>query len=73
MEQVWQIVMNKVREGKKAIATKDVQSSNGMLYKKSSVTVMEMKCSCSHGRSNIRVEDASGRSFWVSNEDILIS
>jgi|21_taG_2_1085346.scaffolds.fasta_scaffold02602_2 hypothetical protein len=64
--------MGKISEGKKAVATKDIPSSSGMLYKKSKVTVMEMKCSCSHGKQNIRVEDASGRSFWVGNEDILI-
>jgi len=60
-------------KGKNATTTKDVQSSNGMLYKDSKVTVMEVKCACTHGQQNILVEDTSGREFWVGKHDILIS
>ena len=59
-------------EGKKAIATKDIPSSNGMLYKNSTVTIIKQECSCSHGHQNILIQDDTGREFWVSIHDILI-
>ncbi len=60
-------------KGKKGIVTKDVHSANGMLHKKSKVTVVEVKCTCTHGDQNILVQDSSGRDFWIGKHDFLIS
>tara|TARA_Y100000401_G_scaffold89647_1_gene75197 strand:- start:112 stop:297 length:186 start_codon:yes stop_codon:yes gene_type:complete len=59
-------------EGKSAIVTKDIQSSNGMLYKSSNVLIKRQECSCTHGNKNILIEDDAGRQFWVGKHDILI-
>ena len=59
-------------EGKKANTTKDIPSSNGMLYKNSEVVVIKQECGCTHGQQNILIQDETGREFWVSNHDILI-
>jgi hypothetical protein len=42
-----------------------------MLYKNSIVIVQEIICTCK-GKDNIRVEDTTGRMYWVRNSDILI-
>ena len=59
--------------GKNATVTKDIQDTHGMLYKNSIVKVLELKCTCTHGKKNILIEDNSGRQFWVGAHDILIS
>ena len=59
--------------GRSATITKDIQDTHGMLYKGSSVTVLEQECTCTHGQKNILIEDKSARKFWVGKHDILIS
>ena len=56
--------------GREATVTKDIQTSNGMLYQGSSVKVLEKKCTCTHGQQNILIEDKSARQFWVGKHDI---
>ena len=58
--------------GKQARLILDKQTVSGMLYKGSVVTVKELACSCSKGKDNIRVEDNTGRFYWVRNSDILV-
>jgi hypothetical protein len=57
--------------GKQARLVVDKQTTNGMLYKNSIVIVQEIICTCK-GKDNIRVEDTTGRMYWVRNSDILI-
>ena len=54
--------------GKTGIITKDIQTSDGMLYKKTKVRIKEVK-----NKENIRVTDMAGRIFWVKLHDILVS
>jgi len=56
--------------GKKATIVRDIQTVSGMLYKGTSVKIMDKICSCKTSK-NIAVEQ-SGRRYWVENEDILI-
>ena len=60
-------------KGSSAIATKDIQTSEGMLHKNTEIQVIDIKCSCTHGEKNIVVRDNAGREFWVGTHDILIS
>jgi len=59
-------------KGKDAKMVESVQTSNGMLYKGTVVTVVEVVCKCKAGKNNIKIEDATGRLYWVSNKNILI-
>jgi hypothetical protein len=43
-----------------------------MLYKNTKITVLEHKCSCTHGQKNIKVSDPAGRLFWVGKHDYLL-
>ena len=43
-----------------------------MLYKGSVVTILDITCKCTAGKNNIKVEDATGRIYWVANRNILI-
>jgi hypothetical protein len=56
--------------GKTATIIKDTQTENGMLYKGSSVIVVDKICTCTT-KKNISVQYA-GRQYWVENCDILI-
>ena len=58
--------------GKQARLVVDKQTTNGMLYQNSMVTVKEIVCSCKVGKDNIKVEDNTGRIYWVRNTDILV-
>ena len=53
--------------------TKDIQTAEGMLHKNTKVFVQDIRCKCTHGESNIQVEDNAGRIFWIGNNDILVS
>ena len=57
---------------KKATVVRDIQSPEGMLYKNTKITVLEHKCSCTHGQKNIKVSDPAGRLFWVGKHDYLL-
>jgi hypothetical protein len=57
--------------GKKATVVKDTQTENGMLYKNTSVKIIDVVCTCKTS-NNISVEQA-GRRYWVSNDVILIN
>jgi len=57
-------------KGKSAKIVKDVQTSNGMLYKGTKVKIIEQICSCKR-KDNIAVEHV-GRRYWLSNSDILV-
>ena len=59
--------------GKQARLVFDKQTTNGMIYKGSVVTVVEIACSCSQGKDNIKVEENTGRVYWVRNSDIIVS
>ena len=50
----------------------DIPSSEGMLYKNSKITLLERKCSCTHGEKNIKVSDSAGRLFWIGKHDYLL-
>lgn len=58
--------------GKKATIVRDTQTSNGMLYKKAKIKIIEVGCTCNKGKNNIKVEDQLGRIYWISNADLLI-
>jgi len=58
--------------GKDAKMVANLQTDNGMLYKGVTVTVVEVACKCSAGENNIKIEDATGRIYWVNNQNILI-
>jgi hypothetical protein len=62
-----------MKPNKKAIVIKDIQTAEGMLYKNSKITIIERKCTCTHGKKNIKVSDMAGRIFWVGQHDILVS
>jgi hypothetical protein len=57
--------------GKSAKIVENVETVNGMLYKGSEVTIVEVVCKC-QGKNNIKIEDATGRIYWVTNRNILI-
>ena len=54
--------------GKIGIIIKDIQTPDGMLYKKTKVRIREIK-----NQKDIRVTDMSGRIFWIKLHDILAS
>jgi hypothetical protein len=56
----------------KATIVRDIQSPEGMLYKNSKITLLERKCSCTHGEKNIKVSDSAGRLFWIGKHDYLL-
>jgi len=56
--------------GKSAKIVKDVQTSNGMLYKGTTVKIIQQICTCKQ-KENIAVEHV-GRRYWLSNSDILV-
>ena len=58
--------------GRSAKMVENVETENGMLYKGSEVTVVEVSCKCTAGENNIKIEDATGRIYWVTNRNILI-
>lgn len=58
--------------GRSAKMVENIETENGMLYKGSEVTVVEVACKCSAGKNNIKIEDATGRIYWVTNRNILI-
>ena len=59
------------RKGREAKMVESIQTDKGMLYKGSTVTVVDVVCKCKAGKKNIKIEDATGRIFWVSNKNIL--
>lgn len=59
-------------QGRDAKIVESVQTDNGMLYKGSTVKIIDVVCKCSAGKNNIKVEDVTGRIYWIANRDILI-
>ncbi len=59
-------------QGRDAKIVANVQTDNGMLYKGAEVTIVEVLCKCTAGKNNVKIEDATGRIYWVTNRDILI-
>ena len=54
--------------GKTGTITRDIQTPDGMLYKKTKVRIREVK-----NKEDIRVTDMAGRIFWIKLHDILAS
>lgn len=50
----------------KVVINKNIQSSNGMLYKGTKVKVTE------HNNDKIQVSDMAGRLFWIKHTDISV-
>lgn len=61
-----------MRKESKGTIVKDTQTTNGMLYKNTKVVIKGRSASKTKKSTNIMVEDAAGRCYWVSNADILI-
>ena len=64
--------MKEVRKESSGTIVKDTQTTNGMLYKNTKVIIKERGSTKTRNSNIIRVEDAVGRCYWVSNADILI-
>ena len=58
--------------GEQVCIQEDIPSVNGMLYKNTKVIVKERGATKTRKSNTIRVEDAVGRCYWISNADILI-
>ena len=64
--------MSATKKESKGTIVKDTQTTNGMLYKNAKVIVKERGSTKTRKSNTIRVEDAVGRCYWISNADILI-